>query len=246
MSATTSDTATEVLASPFTINTLTVKNRIVLGPMAVLRPTADGRPSEQTIAFLTRRARGGAGLIIVGGSVASDRAWNESPFFPNIRFDKDEFVPDLARIVDAVHAARRADLRAALPELRPHGRAAQRCLISAASPKPVDFGSGGLPDHCLRPRRPRHARPRTRRRWRRSRPSRPTSSPPRAARRPPASTASRSPRTCATSTRRSSRRWRTSAPTSTAAPPRTVPGPCATRSRQSAPRSAPTTRSASG
>ena len=43
MSATTSDTATEVLASPFTINTLTIKNRIVLGPMAVLRPTADGR-----------------------------------------------------------------------------------------------------------------------------------------------------------------------------------------------------------
>ena len=152
MSATTSDTATEVLASPFTINTLTIKNRIVLGPMAVLRPTEDGRPSEQTIAFLTRRARGGAGLIIVGGSVASDRAWSESPFFPNLRLDKDEFVADLTRLVDAVHAGRRAGVRPAVPELRPHGRAAERSAwISAASPKPVDFGSGGLPDHFYVP-----------------------------------------------------------------------------------------------
>jgi 2,4-dienoyl-CoA reductase-like NADH-dependent reductase (Old Yellow Enzyme family) len=37
MSATTSDTTTEVLASPLTINKLLIKNRIVLGPMAVLK-----------------------------------------------------------------------------------------------------------------------------------------------------------------------------------------------------------------
>ena len=62
MNVTTPDTTTEVLASPFAINKLLIKNRIVLGPMAVLRPTEDGRPSEQTIAFLTRRAgRRGAG-----------------------------------------------------------------------------------------------------------------------------------------------------------------------------------------
>ena len=105
MNVITSDITTGVLASPFTINKLLIKNRIVLGPMAVLRPTANGRPSEQTIAFLTRRAKGGVGLVIVGGSVASERAWNESPFFPNLRFDKDEFIPDLARLVDAVHEA---------------------------------------------------------------------------------------------------------------------------------------------
>jgi 2,4-dienoyl-CoA reductase-like NADH-dependent reductase (Old Yellow Enzyme family) len=105
MNAITSDTTTEVLASPFTINKLLIKNRIVLGPMAVLRPTENGRPSGQTTAFLARRAKGGVGLVIVGGSVASERAWNESPFFPNLRFDKDEFVPGLARLVDAVHGA---------------------------------------------------------------------------------------------------------------------------------------------
>ena len=61
MNAITSDTTTEVLASPFTINKLLIKNRIVLSLMAVLRPTADGRPSEQTIAFLNAPSKGRRG-----------------------------------------------------------------------------------------------------------------------------------------------------------------------------------------
>ena len=95
--------AAAVLSTPLTINRLEIKNRIILGPMAVLRPTEDGRPSEQSIAFLRRRAQGGVGLVIVGGSVCTERAWNESPFSPNLRFDKDEFVGDLRRLTAAVH-----------------------------------------------------------------------------------------------------------------------------------------------
>ena len=151
MSATTSDTTTEVLASPFTINKLLIKNRIVLGPMAVLRPTENGRPSGQTIAFLARRAKGGAGLVIVGGSVASERAWNESPFFPNLRFDKDEFVPGLARLVGAVHGAGSPLFAQLFPSFGRMGVPRNGAHISAASPKPVDFGSGGLPEHLYIP-----------------------------------------------------------------------------------------------
>ena len=151
MSATTLDTTTEVLASPFTINKLLIKNRIVLGPMAVLRPTENGRPSGQTIAFLARRAKGGAGLVIVGGSVASERAWNESPFFPNLRFDKDEFVPGLARLVGAVHGAGSPLFAQLFPSFGRMGVPRNGAHISAASPKPVDFGSGGLPEHLYIP-----------------------------------------------------------------------------------------------
>ena len=61
-------TVAEVLSSPWKIDGLTIKNRYVLSPMAVLQPTKDGHPSDQTIAFLTTRARGGAGLLIIGGS----------------------------------------------------------------------------------------------------------------------------------------------------------------------------------
>lgn len=150
MSSTT-DLTTAVLASPFTINTLDIRNRIILGPMAVLRPTADGRPSDQTIAFLARRARGGVGLVIVGGSVASERAWSESPFSPNLRFDKDEFVPHLTRLVDAVHAAGAPVFAQLFPSFGRMGVPRDGAWITAASPKAVDFGSGGLPDHFYIP-----------------------------------------------------------------------------------------------
>lgn len=72
----------DVLGQPLNVNHLTLRNRIILGPMAVLQPTPDGRPSAQSIAFLRRRARGGVGLVFVGGTNATQRAWDEAPFLP--------------------------------------------------------------------------------------------------------------------------------------------------------------------
>lgn len=140
-----------VLGSPLKINGVTVKNRIILGPMAVLRPTDDGRPSDQTIAFLRRRARGGVGLAFVGGSVATERAWNESPFFPNVRFDKDELVPDLARMVDAVHEEGAAIFAQLFPSFGRMGVPRNGARVFAASPKPVVMGATGFPDHVYVP-----------------------------------------------------------------------------------------------
>ena len=96
-------------------------------------------------------------LVIVGGSVASERAWNESPFFPNLRFDKDEFVPDLARLVDAVHEAGSPIFAQLFPSFGRMGVPRNGAQISAASQMSVDFGSGGLPDHLYVPWWPRHA-----------------------------------------------------------------------------------------
>lgn len=148
---TTTTTAAAVLGSTLKINSLEITNRIILGPMAVLRPTEDGRPSEQTIAFLTRRAKGGVGLIIVGGSVASERAWNESPFFPNLRFDKDEFVTDLKRLTDAVHEYGTPLFAQLFPSFGRMGVPRNGKWISSASPKSVDMGAGGLPDNLYIP-----------------------------------------------------------------------------------------------
>ncbi len=141
----------EVLSSPLTINRLVLKNRIILGPMAVLRPTDDGRPSDQSIAFLKRRAKGGVSLVMVGGTVATERAWNESPFFPNIRFDKDEIVPDLARLVDAVHDGGAAVFAQLFPSFGRMGVPRNGKFPSAASPTPVVMGAVGLPDHVYIP-----------------------------------------------------------------------------------------------
>jgi 2,4-dienoyl-CoA reductase (NADPH2) len=144
-------TASAVLGSTLRINSLELKNRIALGPMAVLRPTEDGRPSRQSIAFLRRRAQGGVGLVFVGGAVASERAWNESPFFPNIRFDKDEFVPDLARMVVAVQAEGAAIFAQLFPSFGRMGVPRNGAHPIAASPKPVVLGAAGFPDHVYVP-----------------------------------------------------------------------------------------------
>ncbi|OBJ85700.1 NADH:flavin oxidoreductase [Mycobacterium sp. 1245852.3] len=97
------DGLAEILFAPLTINEVTLKNRIVMSPMAALEPGADFGPSEQTIAFLRERAKGGVGLIIVGGSAATRRAHEEAPVTA-LRFDDDAFVPGLKRMTDAVHA----------------------------------------------------------------------------------------------------------------------------------------------
>ena len=94
----------EVLFAPLSINTVTLANRIIMSPMAALQAHPDGRPSEQTIAFLRERAKGGVGLIILGGSTCTRRAYEQAPVKGVIRLDEDRFVPDLQRVTAAVHA----------------------------------------------------------------------------------------------------------------------------------------------
>lgn len=47
--------------------------------MAALSAPPDGGPSERTIAFLGERAKGGVGLIILGGTAVTRRSIDESP-----------------------------------------------------------------------------------------------------------------------------------------------------------------------
>lgn len=94
----------EPLAAPLKLNQLELANRMVLGPMAVTSPDPDGRVSDQTVAFFEARARGGVGMIIVGGSTGTARGWHESPFRPILRFDQEESLPGLRRLGEAVHA----------------------------------------------------------------------------------------------------------------------------------------------
>lgn len=93
----------DALISPLQIGSLTVRNRIFMGPMAALEPTSEGKPSDQTIAFLAARARGGVGMIIVGGAIGTRRGNDEAPFRPLLRLDLESYLPDLARLADAVH-----------------------------------------------------------------------------------------------------------------------------------------------
>lgn len=138
-------TVEEVLSSPWKINGLRIKNRYVLSPMAVLQPTKEGHPSDQTIAFLTTRARGGAGLLIIGGAVATERGHQEAPFQPLMRFDSDRFIPGLQRMVDAVHEYDVPIFAQIFPSFGAMGVPGEGRATRAASPKPVRMAAPRLP-----------------------------------------------------------------------------------------------------
>lgn len=103
MAATLPPKKLQALFEPLSINGMVVPNRIVMGPMAANGPAADGSPSDQTVAFFEARARGGVGMIIVGGGVATTRAWEESPIQPVLRLDRDDFTKAHVRLTDTVH-----------------------------------------------------------------------------------------------------------------------------------------------
>jgi 2-enoate reductase len=94
------------LFQPKNIGKLTIKNRIVMAPMAIgglVEP--DGRFSEQAIAYYRERARGGTGLIISGlstvDSIIEANLLNGWSAFP--RLDSGAYVPRLSKLADAIH-----------------------------------------------------------------------------------------------------------------------------------------------
>ena len=87
-----------LLFSPLTVNELTLANRIVL-PAMHLNYTPGGKVTDQLVSFYSERAKGGAGLVIVGGCVISPLAGG--PMLISIQDDSD--IEGLKRLTDAVH-----------------------------------------------------------------------------------------------------------------------------------------------
>ena len=96
-------TPSDILFEPLRLGGVELKNRLILGPMAALEPEKDGRPSSQTLAFLEARARGGVGMIIVGGAIGTRSGHDEAPFKPLLRLDTEAYLPELARVAEVVN-----------------------------------------------------------------------------------------------------------------------------------------------
>jgi len=90
------------LFSPIKIKSLNLVNRAVMPPMGTNLGNPDGTVSEANLAYIKRRARGGAGLIIT--EITSVHP--SGSVIPNeLGAYDDRFIPGLKKISDAVHAA---------------------------------------------------------------------------------------------------------------------------------------------
>jgi len=113
------------LFSPITINSMTLKNRIVLTAMH-LGYTPEGRVTDRLIDFYAVRASGGVALIIVGGCLIDE--YSGAPIM--VRIDDDRFIPGLKALTAAVKAGG-AKIAAQLYQA---GRYAHSAMIGGKKP----------------------------------------------------------------------------------------------------------------
>lgn len=140
-----------VLSQPLKIGSLTLANRMVMGPMAANAPEQDGAPSDQTVAFFEARAKGGVGMIIAGGVVATTRSHAESPFLPVLRLDIEDHLEGFRRVADAVHAHGVPIIAEIMPGFGRMGMPGPGRPIISASPKNVVIPKDRFPSGIVVP-----------------------------------------------------------------------------------------------
>mgnify|MGYP000563147179 CR=1 FL=1 len=88
------------LLQPFQLKHLTLRNRIMTTSHEPAYPQ-DGMPKERYAAYHAERAKAGVALAMTAGSAAVSR--DSPPVFNNILAYKDEVVPWIQNLTDAVH-----------------------------------------------------------------------------------------------------------------------------------------------
>lgn len=89
----------DILFTPFKIGKMKVKNRIVMSPMGLNAAHPDGRIDDDEIHYFEERARGGAGLIIVGCQFLTEKLAQGSL---EGYLDRTYVIPQLTNLCEAV------------------------------------------------------------------------------------------------------------------------------------------------
>ncbi len=89
------------LLQPFQLKHLTLRNRIIVTSHEPAYPE-DGMPKDRYLRYTVERAKGGVALTMTAGSAAVSK--DSPPVFNNLLAYKDEIVPWVKRMTDAVHA----------------------------------------------------------------------------------------------------------------------------------------------
>ncbi|ACP25804.1 putative flavoprotein oxidoreductase [Sinorhizobium fredii NGR234] len=88
------------LLQPYKLKHLTLRNRIIVTSHEPAYPE-DGMPKERYRAYTVERAKGGVALTMTAGSAAVSK--DSPPVFNNLLAYKDEIVPWVRQMTDAVH-----------------------------------------------------------------------------------------------------------------------------------------------
>ena len=88
------------LLQPYKLKHLTLRNRIIVTSHEPAYPE-DGMPKERYRAYTVERARGGVAMTMTAGSAAVSK--DSPPVFNNLLAYKDEIVPWIREMTDAVH-----------------------------------------------------------------------------------------------------------------------------------------------
>ena len=88
------------LFTPITIKKVELKNRIVM-TATHLGYTPEGFVTDKLVDFYTTRARGGVGLIMVGGCPIDEMG----SMAGMIRINQDQYIPGLKRLTESVHGS---------------------------------------------------------------------------------------------------------------------------------------------
>lgn len=88
------------LFEPARIGALEVKNRIIGSPMERNYCTAEGRVTQRYVDYMAARARGGVGLMYTEATYVDPRGKGRTY---QMGLHDDDLIPDLARLVRAVH-----------------------------------------------------------------------------------------------------------------------------------------------
>ena len=95
------------LYTPFKVNQLELKNRVIMSPMSVGH-TVDGFIMDDVVEFYRRRALGGVGLIIF-----ANMQWDKVRYNPNhgAMLTDEKYIPSLKMLTDAILRANGANQR---------------------------------------------------------------------------------------------------------------------------------------
>jgi 2,4-dienoyl-CoA reductase-like NADH-dependent reductase (Old Yellow Enzyme family) len=131
----------ENLFSPVRINKLALKNRAVMPAMGTGFGNRDGTASDRLIAYLGRRAQGGAGLIITEVVAMDPRGKG----FPSelCAYD-DRYIPGLKKIADEIHKHGAA----AAVQLHHAGRETYSAVVGDLPEAPSSIPSALLNQPC--------------------------------------------------------------------------------------------------